>query len=111
MSLNYTRRDWLKLSSLLALGVNFTRKKALASPNPALAVRHPDNYQKPARPLTAVVLGAGNRGNTYAAYSNKYPDELNIVGVAEPIELRRRRFPEQYHIPPKYQWVTWEHAL
>jgi predicted dehydrogenase len=111
MQINFTRRDWLKLSGLLAVGVNLTRKKAIAQPSPAFSPDNAKNYQKPARPLTAVVLGAGNRGNVYAAYSKKFPDELKIVGVAEPIELRRKRFSEQYNIPAKYQWITWEHAL
>ncbi|MCI0514629.1 Gfo/Idh/MocA family oxidoreductase [candidate division KSB1 bacterium] len=112
MNLKYTRRDWLKLSGLLALGVNFIRKKAYATPPTALSLSPQNNpYPKPARPLTAVVLGAGNRGNTYAVYSQKFPEELKIVGVAEPIELRRRRFSEQYQIPRQYQWITWEHAL
>ncbi len=107
MKSNYTRRDWLKLGSLLALGVNITANKARAIPY------HPSstNDKKLTRPLTAVVLGAGNRGNVYAAYRKRYPDELKIVGVAEPIELRRKRFSEQYDIPAKYQWITWEHAL
>jgi len=68
-------------------------------------------FKKIEKPLTAVVLGAGARGNTYAYYSEKYPDELKIVGVAEPIESRRKRFSERYKIPEKYQWTTWEHAL
>jgi len=41
------------------------------------------------KPLTAIVIGAGNRGNVYAGYALKYPDELKIVGVAEPAPLQR----------------------
>ncbi|MBN2091221.1 Gfo/Idh/MocA family oxidoreductase [candidate division KSB1 bacterium] len=111
MNSNYTRRDWLKLSSLLALGLNFAPKKAKAASFHSLSGREQNVDKKPTQPLTAVVLGAGNRGNVYAAYSKKFPAELKIVGVAEPIELRRKKFSQLYNIPAKYQWVTWEHAL
>ena len=37
------------------------------------------------KPITAVVLGAGSRGFTYAGYAKAYPDELQIVAVAEQI--------------------------
>lgn len=66
---------------------------------------------KNASPLTAIVLGAGGRGNVYAAYSERFPDQLKIVGVAEPIAFRRKRFADRYGIAEKHQWITWEHAL
>ncbi len=75
------------------------------------ALDKPDTWRKPSRPVTAIVLGAGNRGNVYASYSRQFSDELKIVGVAEPIDYRRKRFSETYQIPEKYQWITWEHAL
>ena len=35
------------------------------------------------KPITAIVLGAGQRGaNVYAAYALNFPNELKIVGVA-----------------------------
>lgn len=73
----------------------------------------PDAYswKKPARPLTAAVMGAGNRGHVYANYALKYPEEMKIVGVAEPIPWRRKRFAEEHGIPEEHQWVTWEHAF
>lgn len=111
MNSSYTRRDWLKLSGLTALAASLSRKKAHARMNPELSDLPHAQYPKPERPLTAIVLGAGNRGNVYASFSQKFPDALKIVAVAEPIELRRRRFSEQYQIPPQYQWQTWEHAL
>lgn len=40
-------------------------------------------------PVTAIILGAGHRSMAYADYSIKHPDELKIVGVAEPDEHRR----------------------
>ncbi|MEN6311830.1 MAG: Gfo/Idh/MocA family oxidoreductase, partial [Acidobacteriota bacterium] len=69
------------------------------------------SYPKPPRPVTAIVLGAGNRGNVYASYARQFPDELKIVGVAEPIPHRRSYLGNLHGIPPERQWVTWEHAL
>ena len=33
------------------------------------------------KPVTAVVLGAGNRGSVYAHYAKDHPDELQIVNL------------------------------
>jgi hypothetical protein len=44
----------------------------------------------PAKPLTAIIVGAGHRGLTYASYAEQHPDELKIIGVADLIELRRK---------------------
>jgi len=112
MENNFKRRDILKMGGLIALGTPFV-KPLFAKSEGAIPLQMPENqnYKKPDRPVTAVVLGAGNRGNVYASYAEKFPDELKIVGVAEPIEYRRKRFAERYQIAEKYQWVTWEHAL
>lgn len=50
-------------------------------------------------PVTAVIVGAGHRAVTYAAYSEQRPDRLRIVGVADPSELRRRRAAERFGVP------------
>ncbi len=108
-----TRRDFVKMSGLLALEAPFINHSSVSAKNsPAVTekIKKSTNGPKPP-PVTAIVLGAGNRGNTYAKYSLKFPDELKIVGVAEPIDFRRRRFSEQYNIAEKNQWVTWEHVL
>ncbi len=64
-----------------------------------------------ARPLTAIVIGAGNRGNVYADYALKYPDELKIVGVAEPIPHKIKKFSKAHGIPEKNCFPTWENVF
>lgn len=65
-------------------------------------------YSPPARPVTAIVAGAGSRGNVYSSYSEKWPSDLKIVGFAEPIPFRSDRFARRYNIPPEHQFTTWE---
>lgn len=78
--------------------------KPLRLPDPA---RYPD----PERPITAITLGAGNRGNVYGNYATKYPKQLSIVGVAEPIPIRNERYCSQHSIPEENSFVTWEHVF
>lgn len=63
------------------------------------------------RPVTAIVIGAGSRGNLYAGYALKQPKELDIIGVAEPIPFKRSGFSKKHQINEKYQFVTWEHVF
>jgi len=58
--------------------------------------------------LTAIVCGAGARGNTYGKYALEYPDELDVIGVAEPIDIRRQRYANKHNIETKHQFHTWE---
>ena len=39
--------------------------------------------------VTAVLVGAGARGQVYAEYARQHPEELRIVAVAEPRQDRR----------------------
>ena len=51
-------------------------------------------------PLTAIVVGAGHRAVLYASYAETHPDELRIVGVADPLEYRRREVAERFDLTP-----------
>ena len=51
----------------------------------------------------ALVLGAGYRGRAYAAYASAHPDELEIVGVADPVQAEA--------IPSAAHWADWHEAL
>ncbi|NPV07915.1 MAG: Gfo/Idh/MocA family oxidoreductase [Anaerolineae bacterium] len=60
------------------------------------------------QPVTAVIVGAGHRALTYAAYSRHRPDELQIVGVADPLEYRRRQVADLYGLRPDQCFETAE---
>ncbi len=111
MQSELTRRELLRALSISPLG------SALAGPwsfeEKLLPNQTPEDsrHKKLARPITCVVAGAGNRGNVYARYAQRHPDEMTVVGVAEPIEVRRARFVKRYNIDSQSAFTTWEHIF
>ncbi|MGE6261290.1 Gfo/Idh/MocA family protein [Heyndrickxia sporothermodurans] len=62
--------------------------------------------------MTALLIGAGDRGaRAYAPYALAYPNELEIVGVAEPLNERRTKIQQTHNIPAEYCYETWEEVL
>ena len=53
--------------------------------------------------LRAIVLGAGYRGRAYAEYAAAHPDQLEIVGVADPEHAEV--------IPAPRYWKDWKDCL
>ena len=51
------------------------------------------------QPVTTVIVGAGHRGVGYGSYSQAHPDELQVVGVADPDPVRRARAREIFGFP------------
>ncbi len=73
-----------------------------------ISARRDGGGDKPKRAVTAITLGAGNRGNVYGGFALKNPDWLDIVGVAEPIALRNERYMAKHAIAPERSFKTWE---
>ncbi len=64
------------------------------------------------KPLEIVVAGAGSRGTyAYASYALRHPDEVRIVGVAEPDPIRRGRMAEAHDLDDAQCFVTWEDLM
>ncbi|MCH6267259.1 Gfo/Idh/MocA family protein [Neobacillus citreus] len=62
--------------------------------------------------MTALLIGAGDRGaRAYAPYAAAYPNELKIVGVAEPWAERRAKVQEAHLILTENCYESWEEAL
>ncbi|GAA0674957.1 Oxidoreductase family, C-terminal alpha/beta domain [Clostridium cadaveris] len=62
--------------------------------------------------LTAIVIGAGDRGaNAYAPYALKNPNKLEIVAVAEPLEERRKSFKEKFSLSDFQCYKNYEDIL
>lgn len=53
--------------------------------------------------IKAIILGAGYRGRAYAEYAKARPSELEIVGVADPIQAKL--------ISSTKYWSDWREAL
>lgn len=63
------------------------------------------------KPITVITIGAGSRGNTYGNYGVQFPNELDILGVAEPIPIRNERYAKKHNIPAKNRFTTWEQVF
>ncbi|MHA2156163.1 MAG: Gfo/Idh/MocA family protein [Candidatus Hodarchaeales archaeon] len=67
---------------------------------------------KTPKTVTAVIIGAGNRGkDVYGQYAQIYPDEIKIIAVAEPNEIRRREFASQHNLQADRIYESWETLL
>ena len=53
------------------------------------------------KPITAVLVGAGNRADVYASASFQYPDKLKIVGIVDPDPVRNRLMRQKYNVDPQ----------
>ncbi len=104
-----SRRTALKKLTL-ALGAFAFQPSSWAKTETGIPILLPDERDKKPldRPVTAITLGAGNRGNVYGNYALEYPGELDIVGVAEPIQIRRDRYVAKHAIAPGRSFYTWE---
>lgn len=62
--------------------------------------------------LTAVLLGAGDRGAyAYGPYSLDHPNEIEFVAVADPDKVRRDYFAEKHHIESHQRFEDWREVL
>lgn len=104
MSKNVTRRQVIKQMSLAAgTALPLSNYPFVPAPLPDIFIP-----EAPEKPITAITLGAGNRGNVYGNYATAYPHHISIVGVAEPITLRNQRYAQQHNIPETNRFKTWE---
>jgi predicted dehydrogenase len=56
--------------------------------------------------LSAVGVGLGHRTELYASYAEKHPDQLQIVGAADPDPQRLARFATRFNVPPQRCYPT-----
>ena len=63
------------------------------------------------KPITAIILGAGSRGTTYANYAREYPNELQIVAIAEPRRDRLDALADSLRVPQENRFADWKDLL
>ena len=61
--------------------------------------------------ITMVILGAGDRGRTYAAYAAAYPQKVKVVGVADINPAARAAVAQAHGLGPEAQWGDWSEAV
>ena len=61
--------------------------------------------------IDTIVVGAGGRGNAYGDFALEHPQEMRVVGVAEPDALRRDRFVGRHDIAPDMVFHDWQSLL
>lgn len=60
--------------------------------------------------VTGVVIGGGHRGSAYSAYASQFPDDFQIVGVAEPQKHLQDEFQRIHRIPDNRVYKGWKEA-
>lgn len=51
------------------------------------------------RKITVVLVGAGDRANSYSRLSKIKPEKMQIVGIVEPDPVRNKLMRESYSVP------------
>ncbi|CAG0923384.1 unnamed protein product [Notodromas monacha] len=63
------------------------------------------------KPITAIVLGAGQRGKVHSTYALEFPDKFKVVAVAEPRKASRIHFQALHNIPDHRAYKSWRECL
>ena len=58
-------------------------------------------------PIKVIIIGAGNRGTVYASYAANFPQQMQVVGVAEPRVDFRLRMAQAHSIPAENVVEDW----
>lgn len=58
-----------------------------------------------------ILIGAGNRGQTYTDVMGALPEKFRIVGVADVLENHRRSIQKKHGFPEERMYDTWEEIL
>ena len=107
MSKQWSRRDAIRALGL-SLGTTALPFSSWATDENKNRILLPKEKLHLDKPVTAIVCGAGNRGNVYGGYALEYADQLDIIGVAEPIAIRNERYAKKHNIKDENRFTTWE---
>ncbi len=61
--------------------------------------------------LSVILIGAGSRGRAYCRFMNQMPEKYNIVGIAEPVALKRKNFAQELGVPEENCFADWKEIL
>lgn len=61
--------------------------------------------------LSAIIIGAGGRGRTYCRNMHEMSDRYEVVGVAEPVDVKRNEIRDMCQIPEENCFRGWQEIL
>jgi predicted dehydrogenase len=61
--------------------------------------------------VKAILIGAGDRGNSYANYAINNPGTIEFVAVVNRSESKRKDFQKKHHIPDHMAFATWDEVF
>lgn len=76
-----------------------------------LGVDDDDVDAKLASPLTAIVIGAGQRGGKNTDYSALYPNSMQVVGVSDILDFRKERMAKKFLIEKANCFGDWSEVF
>ena len=103
--------QWSRRNAIRALGLSFGTAlpfSTWAIDENKQPILFPQKKLSLAKPITAITCGAGNRGNVYGNFALEFPEQLDILGVAEPIAIRNERYATKHNIAAENRFNTWE---
>lgn len=62
-------------------------------------------------PVKVIIIGAGNRGRTYANYAKMFPDCMQIVGVSDIRESRKNAMGDRFNVPEEHRFDDWSEVF
>ena len=62
-------------------------------------------------PVKVIIIGAGNRGRTYANYAKMFPDCMQIVGVSDIRESRKNAMGDRFNVPEEHRFGDWSEVF
>ncbi|XP_024231140.1 uncharacterized protein zgc:154075 isoform X1 [Oncorhynchus tshawytscha] len=60
-----------------------------------------------ASPVDVIVVGAGNRGETYSHFASLQPQRMRVIGVADPRKFAREKLQKQHRIADVNVFADW----
>ena len=63
------------------------------------------------RPVTVVIIGAGNRGRTYSRYASMFPECMQVIGVSDIRESRKDAMGDKFGIPQERRFGDWSEVF
>ena len=57
--------------------------------------------------IKTIMIGAGQRGNAYSEYALHSPEDFQVVGVAEPDDIRRKYYQKKFSLADEHCLKSW----